>query len=331
LEVGSVVKVMLMYNHHFPQNDTALVIACKAADYLIANAEAAGTPLAYFPQVYEGDNLAAGSYGKEMLMTQAAVTGKTFLALYDKTKDKKYLTAALNIAGTYLKKQLPSGTWNIRIFKETGKPVTGELCIPIEIANFFSALVDHYQQPQYQKALDAAINWIWENPMKTFNWTGQFEDVAAAKPYHNLTKYEASWFAQYLLNNKEKDTSYIHLAKELIAFCEDQFVVWERSDIYDNWKNSAARWLVPSVLEQYMCYVPIDASAVQMLYTFYLAYEKTGDAIYREKAFALTNSIVNSQKENGMIPTFWAPGFEEFWNNCMVSSLTALEKMSTIK
>jgi len=171
----------------------------------------------------------------------------------------------------------------------------------------------------------------YENPMKTFNWTGQFEDVAAAKPYHNLSKYEASWFAQYLLNNKEIDTSYIPLAKELIAFCEDQFVVWEKPGIYDNWKTSSGRWLVPSVLEQYMCYVPIDASAVQMINTFYLAYEKTGDAIYREKAFAFTNSIVNSQKENGMIPTFWVPGFQEFWNNCMVSSLTVLEKMSAVK
>lgn len=331
LEVGSVINAMLLYNSYFPQNDTSMVIACKAADYLLANAESAETLLEYFPQTYEGNNLAAGSYGKEMIMMQAAVTGKTFLALYDKTKNKKYLNAAINIANTYVKNQLPSGTWYIRIFKETGKPVTDELCIPIGIANFLSELVNQYRQPQYQKAIDAAVNWIWKNPMKTFNWTGQFEDVAAALPYHNLTKYEASWFAQYLLNNKEKDTSYVPLAKELIAFCEDQFVVWEKPGMYDNWKTSSGRWLVPAALEQYMCYVPIDASAVQMINTFYLTYEKTGDAIYREKAFALANSIVNSQKENGMIPTFWVPGFQEFWNNCMVSSLTVLEKMNAAK
>ena len=79
-----------------------------------------------------------------------------------------------------------------------------------------------------------------------------------------------------------------------------------------------------------MCYVPIDASAVQIINTYYLAYEKTNESIYREKAIALANSMVNSQNKNGMIPTFWVPGFEEFWNNCMVSSLTMLERLSSI-
>ena len=167
--------------------------------------------------------------------------------------------------------------------------------------------------------------------MKTFNWTGQFEDVAAHKPYQNLSKYEASWFAQYLLNNIEKDSSYIPLAKELIAFCEDQFVVWENPGINDNWGNSSERWHTPAVLEQYMCYVPIDASAVQMINTFYLAFEKTNQAMYREKAMALANSIVNTQEEDGMIPTFWVPGFTEFWNNCMVSSLTMLSKLNSVQ
>ena len=167
--------------------------------------------------------------------------------------------------------------------------------------------------------------------MKTYNWTGQFEDVAAVKPYQNLSKYEASWFAQYLLNHSEKDKTYISLAKELIAFCEDQFVVWEKPEMYDPWGNSTDDWHTPAVLEQYMCYVPIDASAVQMINTFYLAFEKTKDPIYREKALALANSLVNTQKDDGMIPTFWSTGFEEFWNNCMVSSLTVLDKLSNVQ
>jgi hypothetical protein len=330
-EVGSVIDAMLMYNSLFPQNDTSLVIARAAADYLIKNSEPAESPLAYFPQVYEGSNLTAGTFGKEIIMVQPSITGKSYLALYDKTKEKKYLNAAVNIANTYIQNQLSSGTWYIRINKETGKPASDVLCIPIVIVDFLSELVNRYKHPQYQRAIDSSIQWIWGNPMKTFDWTGQFEDVEAVEPYKNLTKYEASWFAQYLLINKDQDTSYVRSAKELIAFCEDQFVIWETPEMFDNWNNSTKRWLAPSVLEQYLCYVPIDASATQMIYTFYLAYEKTGDPIYRQKAITLANSLVNSQKENGMIPTFWVPGFDQFWNNCMVSSLTVLEKMRTVK
>ncbi len=331
LEVGSVIDAMLMYNGLFPKKDSSLVIARSAADYLIKNSESATSPLAYFPQIYEGGNFTAEKFSKEIIMIQPSRTGKTYLALYDKTKEKKYLNAAINIANTYIKNQLPSGTWYIRINKETGKPTSDVLCIPTAIIDLLSELVIRYEQPQYQKSIDSAIEWIWLNPMKTFDWTGQFEDVEAVEPYKNLTKYEASWFAQYLLNNLDKDISYARLAKELIAFCEDQFVVWEKPEMYDNWNNSTKRWQAPSVLEQYLCYVPIDASAVQMIDTFYLAYKKTGELIYYQKAIALTNSIVNNQEENGKIPTFWTPGFDQFWNNCMVSSLTVLEKMSAVE
>ncbi|MFA5971601.1 MAG: hypothetical protein WC780_04545 [Lentimicrobiaceae bacterium] len=331
LEVGSVVNAMILYNKYFPQNDTSVLIACKAADYLIANAEPQGAPLAFFPKVYEGTDMFAGNYNGEVIMTEPASTAMSFLDLYDKTRQKKYLLAATRIADTYLKTQLPSGTWDIRIYKETGKPASEELCIPINIVNFLSVLTNKYIYSRYQNSINSALGWIWENPMKTFNWTGQFEDVAAHKPYQNLSKYEASWFAQYLLNNSDKDSSYIPLAKELIAFCEDQFVVWETPGIYDNWGNSSERWHTPAVLEQYMCYVPIDASAVQMINTFYLAYEKTHQTIYREKALALANSLVNTQNEDGMIPTFWVPGFTEFWNNCMVSSLTMLSKLNSVQ
>ncbi|MEW5925196.1 MAG: hypothetical protein AB1746_14525, partial [Candidatus Zixiibacteriota bacterium] len=253
LEVGSVINAMLLYHKTFPQNDTALAIAGKAADYLIANAEPPGSPVEYFPQVYEGDNLAAGKFGQEIIMTEPAATGKTFLALYERTGNEKYLNAALRIAQTYAKTQMPSGTWPIRINKETGKPTSEELCIPIGIVNFLNMMVEKYHHAALQETIDRAISWIWEKPMKTFNWTGQFEDVAAAKPYHNLTKYEASWFAQYLLKNMDRDATYLAYAKELIRFCEDQFVVWEKPGIYDNWGNSSDGWLMPAVLEQYSC------------------------------------------------------------------------------
>lgn len=330
--IGSVVDAMLLYNKYFPANDSSLVIARKAADYLIAKAEPKGSQLEYFTQTYEGVQLAANVYGNEILMSEPAWTGTTFLNLYDKTKDKKYFTAAINIANTYIKNQLPSGTWYIRVNKKTGKRASQILCIPNTIINFLSVLVNKYKQAQYKPNIQVASNWVMDNPEKTFDWTGQFEDVAANSQYQNLSHYEASWFAMRLLDSKEKDSSDIRMAKELIAFCEDQFIVWEKPDIYDDRNGLSNEWHVPAALEQYHCYLPIDASTDQMILMFCKAYKTTGDPIYRAKAIALANSIVNCQKEDGQIPTFLYPFRKDnFWPNCMVYSLKMLEQMSALK
>ena len=160
LEVGSVVDAMLLFNKYFPQNDSSLFIACKAADYLIAKSEPRGTPLEFFPQIYEGSDMFAGTFKEEVMMKAPASSGMSFLALFDRTGEQKYLNAAIQIADTYLKTQLPSGTWYIRIKKETGKPASEELCIPITIINFLSALADKYQYSKYQKSIYSAIKWI---------------------------------------------------------------------------------------------------------------------------------------------------------------------------
>jgi maltose/maltodextrin transport system substrate-binding protein len=330
--IASIVDGMLLYNKYFPGNDSSLVVARKAADYLIANAESEGSQLEYFSQTYEGTQMAANIYGDEILMSEPSWTATTFLNLYDKTKDKKYFNAAINIANTYIKNQLPSGTWYIRVNKKTGKPASPILCIPNTIINFLSILANKYNQTQYQTNIQRAIKWIMDNPVKTFDWTGQFEDVAANSQYQNLSHYEASWFAMHLLDEKRRDSSDIRLSKELIAFCEDQFVVWEKPDIYDDRNGLSNEWHVPAALEQYHCYLPIDASTDQMIFMFCKAYETTGEPIYRAKAIALSNSIVNSQKEDGQIPTFLYPFRKDnFWPNCMVYSLRMLEKMGDLK
>jgi hypothetical protein len=329
--VGSLVYGMLMYHKYFPENDTSMVIACKAADYLMKTAEPVGSPLEYFPQIYEGAALNAGKFSKELILMEPAVTGEIFLYLYEATKDHKYLDYAIHIANTYKKNQLSNGTWYIRINKETGKPASEVLCIPIGIIHYFTLLIDQYHQEQFKPVIGPAVTWIMNNPVKTYDWTGQFEDYAAASPYENLTKYEAAWFAQYLLENKDTDTSYITMARELIAFCEDQFVFWEKTDLYDSFGTLANRWAVPCVAEQYQGYVPVDASSDHMVFTYLKAYNILGEPIYLEKAKALANTIVNIQHENGLIPTFLTPTLPEFWFNCMIASLMMLEEMSTVK
>ncbi len=317
----------MMDYYDITKNDTALVIAKKTADYIIANTEAADAPLAHFPQTYEGEGATARHYNDQIIMMEPAMTGPFLLNMYKKTNDKKYYNAAIKIADTYQKTQLSSGTWYIRVYKETGKPASDVLCIPINIARFLTILIEDYNLKKYKPTADRAIKWVLENPVKTYNWTGQFEDIRAAKPYQNHTKYEAGWTAWYLFDHQDENPSYLETAKELVAFCEDQFVLWEDVVFYDHRTIKTTHWHTPCAMEQYFCYVPIDASATMMIKTFYKAYEATGDIMYREKAITLTNSIVNVQKENGLIPTFWTESIKENWLNCMIKSARTLDFM----
>lgn len=325
--VGAVIDAMLLYDKYFP-SDSAILIARKAADYLIKEAELAGAPLEYFPQTYEGENLTAREFKNEILMTEPAWTAGSYLDLYERTNEKKYYDAAIRIADTYVASQLPSGTWYTRVDKRTGKPTASALCIPNNIITLFSRLANRYQLSQYRENCQSAEQWIMENPIKTFNWEGQFEDVGVAQQYQNLTHFEPARVAMRLLDSTADKAK--SLAAELIAFCEDQFIVWEKPDLYDDRNTLANEWAAPAALEQYHCFLPIDGSTDHMIFLFCKAYDKTANPIFLAKATALANTIVNCQWENGRIPTFLYPlRKQNFWPNCMVYSLQMLEKMSS--
>ena len=73
-----------------------------------------------------------------------------------------------------------------KIYAESGKPVTNNICIPVDIINFFNRLIEQYGFREYDKYSSKAFNWIKENPLRTFNWEAQFEDMEPTKSYKNL-------------------------------------------------------------------------------------------------------------------------------------------------
>jgi len=309
--------------------ENALAIAMNAADYLIGQSEPPGAPLAFLPPTYAGDSLAARrNHGKFMVNVCAAV-GQAYLNLYDATRNRKYLGAATRIANTLLRIQLPSGVWPIKLQKETGKADTPNFGIPIGIIVFLERIHGYQDNPQYQKAAEKAWQWILENPLRTFNWEGQFEDVQPSdEAYKLMGMHDPSSVASYLIAHRQEDTSYLGKALEIIRFVEDQFVVWEKPLPYHTKKRSTSTWYTPSVLEQYICYVPIDASVSKVARVYFQAYDATGDELYRAKANALANSITQVQDEQGNIPTFWnyekIRRVKRWWLNCATGSALLL-------
>jgi len=324
--IGAVIGNMLVYRKLFPtEEENALAIARKAGEYLISISEPHGFPLEYFPPTYRGEARTAKEYKGQFMMIYPAEVAINYLDLFDITHDSVFFRAAIKIASTYIKLQLPSGTWKLKLW-ENGESVNDNDCIPLPMIALFDRLHSQYKLDEYQASRDRAFNWVMDNPVKTYDWSGQYEDVALFEPYRNLTKAEACTFAIYLFNRTKENPSYRTIAEELLRFSEDQFVIWERP--MPRTDSDVHKWFIPCALEQYNFYVPIDGSASKLIATYLKAAEVTGEKIYLAKAIELANTMTVAQlPDTGKYPTYWeeeeakvSPG----WINCALADAIAM-------
>lgn len=254
-------------------------------------------------------------------MPYGADAGHAYLDLYDLTGKDKYLEAARRIAETYVKTQLDNGSWYLFVDNETGEPTAPNIAIPTSTINYFNRLENDYGVDNLNKSTQAALKWIMNNPVKTFNWQGQFEDVKASLPFENQSREQACELAMYLFKNDTKT----ELAKELVRFAEDQFVIWEKPidiEIELMEQNSSKlgykseNWITPCVQEQYDWWMPVSRSAGIMIDTYWEAFMATGNEIYLAKARSIANSFtVVQQAHNGDYPTYFTKYPMGVWLN----------------
>ena len=339
---AALIRGMIGYSKLEPaKKDVALKVAFAAADHLIAKSEPAGAPLAYFPPTYDGrgekDNgyIAEKFKGQVMLIYPASVAG-AFVALYKATGVEKYLEHAKKIAETYLKLQDKDGTWYLKIWAKDGKPVTPNRLVPIAtVIPMFEGLFDLTGDTRYRVAADRAFRSV-EGRLQDWNWEGQFEDVVPKERYRNLTKHDACATAIYFGSRFPGDKVRQEQMRELLRFSEDQFVCWEAPYLhgrgnYSDWNNYDT-WCTPCALEQYNCYVPIDASAAKLIRTYLALYKAQGNPADLAKARALGDTATRMQCPDGRLPTWWWPDRAKRvyadWINCMMATAEALEQLA---
>jgi len=317
--VGSIIQAMSIYSSiSEEESEEAINMARNAASYLLSISLPSGSVLEYFPPTYIDHALSTSVARRktdQLMMFYPAIAGSAYLDLYHATGNNKYLEASIRIAETYAKTQLPAGSWPLMVWIESGDAVEDNLCVPTDIINFLDRLVIDYGEIQFRQISDKAFNWIMENPMKTFHWEGQFEDMGYSKHYSNMERGKPLAFAVLLLSHSEEVPGYIEMAEELIRFAEDQFIVWEqplpRELFRTSWRPIPRRayytskWFTPCALEQYDFYTPIDASAASAILAFKKAYEITGKELYLAKAISLAdNQTVAQDLAGGIYPTY---------------------------
>jgi maltose/maltodextrin transport system substrate-binding protein len=328
--VSAVAWSMILYAKISPEHkDQAIKIARGAIDYLIQTSEPADAAYPFFPQTYEGSNIAAERFQGQLMMCYPARAAMVYLYLYEVTQEDAYYQAAIRIADTYQKTQLPGGTWPLKVNLSNGEAIKENLLSPSRVIFFLDMLVHQYHQVQYQSCIDKAFQWILDNPVKTFDWEAQFEDITLRKSYQNLTHLEPAWFAYYLFMRYPDNSKYVKLAEKILQFCEDQFVIWEKPLTYEKQKSSL--WIVPCALEQYSYYCPITSSACRHIRAWLQAYKVTGRKLYLYKSIAMANSMVKVHNlETGFVNTVWWKEIDNrihqnrWLNNCAYFAETLL-------
>ena len=345
---SAVINMMLEIAATVPADrERALRIARIAGDYLLSVRERPGAPLEGFTATYVGQGQLSGTYSGQHMLVYPASGGAAFLRLFAATQDRKYLDAATLIGRTYLRLQGEDGTWYLKMNAKDGSPVSPNRLLPTSVLPFLESLYGVTKDEAFRAAADRAFASIDRGPLVDWDWAGQFEDIApTTKRYQNLTKHMACETALYLLKRFPGDKTRLAQAREILRFSEDQFVMWKapcRPDGTGAWTPVYPffAWRAPTVLEQYRCYSPIDASASKLIKTYLALYRAEGRPLDLAKAKALGDSMVNNQDEDGRIRTYWIPepGDDDplagairlplggDWFNCMASDVEALSEL----
>ena len=313
-------------------------IAVTIGDYLLDLRLPEGTPWEFHTPTYRGYQIGKkkDSHMQEvnMMTIYGTDAGNAFLDLYDATSDERYLDAAMKIANTFIKRQLPCGSWYLYVNYEKNEPLADLITIPTQIINYYDRLESDYGVTNLRESRERALLWMKDNVLKTFDWQGQFEDIRPRGKYENLSREQACDYAIYLLKNCYEDEESVSLAKELIRFCEDQFVVWEqpmpRGANTKTTAHKSENWITPCVMEQLVFWNPVGRSAAIMIETYMQAWRTTHEKIYLAKARSIANSFVKVQQEHdGDYPTFFCIGSAKgnYWLNSVVYPARTLSKL----
>ncbi len=360
--ISSLGEAMILYAQLCDDiKDTALKIAVNAAEFLLSITPRGDKPLADLPPTYYLDFCPdADEYGintpnwrsavqkqKNTMMIYPAFVGMMYLHLGNATKNEKYIKEAVKIADYYKNTVEKNGSWYLLRSVETGEPIAENFISPMEqVVPFLMEMYEETKDDGYRTVCDKAVSYAVETQMKSYNWEGQFEDILPTSNYMNLTHYSPIAIARYYSKYHNDSAEYMEIAKELMRFAEDQFVVWNRPSPWNltwyaewetDWDNNVnevtevPKWITPCALEQYNWHVPIDASTANFVFGFLSLYEAGCGDIYLAKAKALADQITRSQHENGMIPTHWPlskHAEDNLWFNCLFFSCAALEEVS---
>jgi hypothetical protein len=278
----------------------------------------------YFPYTTTnaGDTLFRGfTSGKRFVMDEIQVDhagemGLTYYRMYCYTNDKKYLTAAINVADVLAKNarigNKDLSVWPYRVVMSDGK-ITSQYganwsgCYML-LENLIRAHLGNTKA--YIAARDKAKDFILEYPMKTGYWTDGHSDTDIKSNTYK-SNLSASNLTLCLFDYPDLDPSRKHDIPALIKWTEDNFIFRTSPG------EPATMWGANIVGEQDSFNYKMDYQTARYAAECARWYAESGDETYKEKAFRSLNWVTYCNDSTGM--AFESPvskGILSWWSDC---------------
>jgi rhamnogalacturonyl hydrolase YesR len=266
----------LLNAHDYTKNKKYMDVAIQLANWLMENSTPADSKLPHLPfsTTYNGE-MGGGVDGDTIMIDKAGLTGQVYLKVWRINGDRRFKDAAIRLAETLLSVQQPAGQWQGRVEYKTGKVVQDYVANQIVNIMFMDDMYEATGDERYKKSSQKALDWMLNNPVKTWRWTGYYEDVAPGE--ESIGNWEAIELARYLIDRREKNPEYMSIAKQITDWVVTSFAV-----------NQDGKW--PLLCEQSVCMPPMVSHTFNLGLLLSAMYRATGEQYYRDAAVSAANA-----------------------------------------